>query len=357
LYPMYTPTQFREHLSGLGIRRDLRALTDWRQKGLLPPLQTASLGRGRGVKRYWGEDVVDQAIAVDWLVKRCKRADEALLGLWLSGYPVDAAAAKRAWVLQLKRIQHRRQKASSRSGGFPGLVRSWFRRLQSTKTFEAPWWRERPQEVRQFLVDLLGDTQEWLRDDANRDDEAYRNEIAELVIRLTNEDRNSVYKWVDELWDRLDPVSIFAITPSIEFIEALSSTELETAHRSLVSVAAILLHAFQLGGTTDRVVLVIGRVALMHGFLGALVARALFLAKEMTPRMPLQETISTLHTFVMRVQYTDIAKKNDYRLEVSERVRIEWKATRQQLSQLWTAARNAGSDQPEMTGPPDPASG
>jgi hypothetical protein len=120
--PMLTPAQLRDHLFELGIARDLRALTDWRQKGLLPPLQNISSGRGRGIRRYWSDDVVDQAIAVDCLITNLGRADEALLGLWLSGYPVDSAAAQRAWIEELQRVQHRREMAASRyTGRFSGL--------------------------------------------------------------------------------------------------------------------------------------------------------------------------------------------------------------------------------------------
>src|SRR6516162_4510720 len=80
-----TPAELRDRLRELGIARDLRTLTNWREKGLLPPLQRASLGRGRGVKRYWSDDVLDRAIAVDWLLIRCGRADEAYGSVLFSG--------------------------------------------------------------------------------------------------------------------------------------------------------------------------------------------------------------------------------------------------------------------------------
>jgi hypothetical protein len=291
---MWTQTQLHDRLLELGIDRDLRILIDWRRKGLLPPLLRTSYGRGRGVKRYWSDDVLDQAIAVDWLIKRSGKADEALLGLWLSGYQVDAAKAKRAWIQQLKRVQHRRQKASSRYGGFPGLGRSWWRRLRrSNKTFDRPWWRELSVDYQELLADFLGDTQEWLRDDINRDDEAYRNEIAELVIRLTKADRKGVYESLDWLWVQLDPVSIFAITPSIEFIGSLSPLELEAAQRAVASVAAMLRHVFQLGDPTARIPAVLAPLILMQDFLGTLIAKSVIKVNREIPELPLGDLIGT----------------------------------------------------------------
>jgi len=128
---MYTQTQLCARLQGIGVDRSERTLTDWRNKGLLPPLTSISAGRGRGVKRYWSDEVLDQAIAADWLITKLGRADDVLLALWLSGYPVKSGAAQRAWIQNLKRLQHQRTRAASRySGGFPSLGRNWWKQLQ-----------------------------------------------------------------------------------------------------------------------------------------------------------------------------------------------------------------------------------
>ena len=242
---MHTPAQLRDRLLELGIRRDLRTLTNWRQKGLLPQLQSVSSGRGRGVKRYWSDEVLDQAIAVDWLMKRCGNADETLFGLWLAGYLVDPIDAQRAWIEELKRVQHRRQQqaASRFSGRFTGLGKSWWNRLKSHVAFTLPWWRELPDNDRENITpNPKGDTEEWLRDDEERDDDAYRYAIANVVIGLMKIDRRAFYNKIDQLWPNIDPASLFAVTPSIEFIESMSLPELEAAQRSIVSVAFMLRH-------------------------------------------------------------------------------------------------------------------
>jgi hypothetical protein len=356
---MSTPAQLRDRLLELGIDRDLRALTDWRQKGLLPPLQRASSGRGRGVKRYWSGDVLDQAIAVDWHMKRCGRADEALLGLWLSGYRVDAAKAKRAWIQQLKRVQHRRQMAASRySGGFSGLGRGWWRRLQTNEAFSMPWWRDRTSSDLQSFSDFLGDTHEWMRDDVERDDDAYRNQIAELITRLTKADRKRVYRRIDRMWAAIEPASIFAITPSIEFVESISLRELHAAQRSVTSVTTMLRHALQLNGLTGHIPSVIRPLALMRDFLGPLVAKSVIKVNREIPELPLEQTILSLQDFVMGVQSTDIAQKNDGSIHFSERIQIEWRVANKKLLRLWIRARNKSANQPATpNGHPDHGSG
>lgn len=302
--------------------------------------------------------MLDQAIGVDWLVIRSGRADEALLGLWLSGYPVDAAAAQKSWIRQLKRLQHRRQRAASRySGGFYGLGGSWWKKLLSTKTLDVSWWRDRMGSDRE-LADFLGDTEEWLHDEHERDDDAYRNQIAELIIRLTKADRKGVYRDIDRLWTEIDPASMLPTTSSIKLVESISLQELEAVQRSVAQVARILRHTLQLVSPTDRVQSVIVPLTLMRDLIGPVIAKLLVHTKRAIPEMPLEKTISSLHDFVMSVQSTDINKKNDHSVEFSEQVRIEWQATRKQLSQLWIAVREQSANQPvTLNGSRDPASG
>ena len=246
---MLTPAQLRDVLLGLGIGRDLRTLTDWRQKGLLPPLERASSGRGSGVMRHWGDEVIDQVIAADWLMTRTGSADEALLGLWLTGYQVEPAAAQRAWIEYLKRVQKRREKAASGySGGYFGLWSSWWRRLTRSKAFEMPWWQELPEAYVAQARQFLGSTQDWLRNDAERDDADYRAHISELITQFAQADRKAIYKAVDEIWAEIDPASLFASKPYIDLVESLSVREMTAAHASLVHVALMLRHALELTG-------------------------------------------------------------------------------------------------------------
>jgi len=358
-----TPEQLRDRLRELGIARDLRTLTDWRQKGLLPPLERASLGRGRGVQRYWSEDVLDQAIAVDCLVKRYGTADETLFGLWLVGYPVDHAVAQQAWIESVKRMQHRRRQAASRyRGGFPGLGRSWWKRLKSHVAFALPWWQELPSSDRERISEFLGDTQEWLRDEENRDDDAYRYAIADLIIGLAKIDRKSFYRWIDDVWADIDPASLFAITPYLELVQSMSLEELDAAQESLASVTNMIRRAVELFGSADCVNAVVIPLLLMKDFLGTMIARILIKTNRAIPEMPLEETIALVHDVVMRVQLPDITKKSDGGVVFAERMHIEWEATKKKLSQVWEERRERWRSRIEnqrasLNGRRDPDSG
>jgi hypothetical protein len=333
---MQTPTQLRNRLCELGIPRDLRTLTDWRQKGLLPPLQRTGSGRGRGVKWFWSEDVLDQAIAVDWLISRSGRSADSLLGLWLSGYPVNPRDAKKAWIQAIKRVQRRRIKTAARyEGGFAGYRRKLSRLAQSAQALNTPWWQERPSEDRQAVFDLFGDTQEWLRDDAERDDDAFRYQIAELVIRFIHIDRKSVYEWLDEAWEKIDPPSFLAITPYVKLVESLSPRELSLAHASLAQMADILRHLGELFGPTDRVNAVIIPVMLMCEFFGALVGRILVKAARDFPKLPLRASISALHDGLIAIQVSDIIMKTDGVIELSARARLQLAAITKDFLEIW----------------------
>ena len=334
---MYTPAQLRDRLLTLGIDRELRTLTDWRQKGLLPPLARASAGRGKGVRMFWRDDPLDQAIAVDWLLADSGQANEAVFGLWLSGYPVDHAAAKSAWVEYLKRVQRRRDAAAARyAGGYVGLALSWWRKLTDGGS-KIPPTKELPQPSIDLMRDLFADTQEWVRDDAERDDSAYRYQLAELIIALMKADRKVVYGELDRRWAEIDPVAIFAATGYKGFVESLSVAEMRGAQTSLTLVTHALQHLLGVAAPLDPVNRVVLPLKLMRDVFGPLVARCVIKATQIAPEIPLRQSISTLHDFVLSVQSTDINQKVDGSVVFSERVRGVWQTTAKQLSQIWTA--------------------
>jgi hypothetical protein len=355
---VYTQAQLRDRLLALGIKRDLRTLTDWRQKGLLPPLQHVSAGRGRGVKRYWGEEVLEHAIATHLLLAHHDRAENTRLALWLSGYPVEAAAAQQAWAEHVKRVHQRRQQsAERRSGGYAGIGQISAQGLLK-KALAIPWWRERPESDLELLREFIGHTEEWLHNDEERDEAAYRNLISDMIVQFTKGDRKYVYARVKKAWRLVKPASAFATTPYVDLVESLSVDEMRRAHDSLALVADAIRHWAELIAPVDQITRVMLPVWLMHKGVGTLIARLVIVTGRNVPKLPIEKTILSLHDFVMRVQSADITKKNDYIVEFSDRVRSEWQATKEQLSQLWIAAQDESANQPgTLTGPPDPASG
>jgi len=190
----------------------------------------------------------------------------------------------------------------------------------------------------ELAANFLGDTQEWLRDEHERDDEAYRNEVAELIIRFANPDKKWVYDFVDWIWEEFDPASIFTVTQSTSFIESLSSRELQNAQESVTSVAHILRHGLHLTGMGDRRSSTIAVVTLMGGFLGNWIAKSVIKVNRDFPNIPFPQTISAFENFLRGVQSADIVEKNGSHIVFNDRVRGEWETTKKHLSQLWTSA-------------------
>lgn len=184
----------------------------------------------------------------------------------------------------------------------------------------------------------------------------YRNLISELISRLMNSDPDDVRATLEPLWGAIDPESLFAVAPYLKFVQSLSRREMNAAQRFLFLIAQALRHGLEVTGAVDRANRVVIPLRLMRDFFGTVAARLVIKVRREVPELPIEEAILSLHKFVMSVQSADIIKKNDSSIEISDRVRSEWQATRKQLSQLWIAVEN--EKQPDTSsGPRDPASG
>ncbi len=331
---MITPAQLSAHLDQLDINRTERVLTDWRHKGLLPPLWHRGLGRGKGSEYLWDESVLDQAIAAHLLLRSYARADEALLGLWLSGYTVSPVSAQGAWIRHLELVRERRQKAASNlKGGYLGLGDLW--------------WRNLPKHLRDrsSIRNFIFETPEWLYENSECDDEGYRLAIAELISGLKERTpvkevipTEELYDFVGTIWDELDLSTIFRVNQSIEFVRSMSESELNAAHQSLAAIRHMIQHWIELtGGTVDHVTIVLIQVKLMQHLIGPFVAMSLLLLNRTHPDLPLAGTISTIHGFVMGVKLEDISQDSDGTFRFSQRVNSEWMTVKEDLARHWSA--------------------
>jgi hypothetical protein len=87
---MPTLDHLRADLAASGRFLTPRAARDWWTKGLLPRPQRRGLGRGKGTETFWTTpNIKEQAQVVYDLLLRRPRADVAIVGLWLLGFPVD----------------------------------------------------------------------------------------------------------------------------------------------------------------------------------------------------------------------------------------------------------------------------
>lgn len=333
---MNTPAQLHDRLNQLGINRDLRVLTDWRQKGLLPPLRRVGLGRGLGTQQVWDEDVLDQAIAVHCLLTSYARSDEALLGLWLSGYPVQSQSAQHAWLRHLELVRERKKESALRYyDDYFGLGNSWWRRLP-------PYIRDLPSTY-SFIVQ----SPEWLYDDADLDGEAYRYGLAKFIEALKTRRKTkirpsqSLNNFVDTVWEEIDFSMIFRINQSIEFVGSMSEIELDTTRESLAAIRSAIQHWFEIEGSLDRVNRTRTSTKLMKDLVGPFVSMVMIMLNRTHPDLPLVNSISTIHGFVMGVKLEDISQESDGTLQSSQRVNSEWMTVKEDLARLWRSVPQA----------------
>ncbi|SRR6266702_8738 len=104
---MVSQTQLVAELQERGYHVTERQVRDWRAKGLLPPLNSRSQGRGLGVLRYWegNEIILSQAIAVCDLLDRNGRTKWVPLGLWFAGFEVNLVTVRTLWLESLARTR------------------------------------------------------------------------------------------------------------------------------------------------------------------------------------------------------------------------------------------------------------
>jgi hypothetical protein len=327
-----TPSQLRCELAELGIHRKLRVLTSWRERGLLPPLRRIGRGRGKGAQHVWDFDVLDQAIAVHWLLKFDRNSEGALVGLWLSGYRVSALDVRRSWLGHLKRIHRIRHTAAMRyKDRFLGLARS------GLKTAPGPQW------TRDFLADSL----DWQYDDDSPfDDEDYKNLIAQGLDAIGEgfgkslaPSDTSFRDVLEGFWDDIDVPAILRSSRSIEFVQSMSVAELDFAHASLTQIRRAFAHWSSIfDASTDRGMRVMMETKIMYGMVGPFVAKALIALNRAYPELPFARTIALLHDHIHNVKSSDILRREDGTMVVSERVRNEWQTVKETLSRLWDAA-------------------
>jgi hypothetical protein len=381
---MLTQAELGDRLRELGIARTERVLTDWREKGLLPPLRNTGL-KGGGSKWFWddGEAAVEQAVAVHCLLTRYSRTSEALLSLWFSGYPVDAELARQAWLQRLERERDRVAAVASRhEDGYLSVGKSLWNALG------------KPEPIRDFVVGIF----QHLFDETERDDAGYRAAVAWLLnaherskeeVLSGNEidrlfstmllgdldddselsateaaERSSVsaaithcvelirtaieaisdeeptptgetYRTVDNSWKKFGTETIVINREAIQFVDSMTIEELECARASLVVFRRTIQHCIEL---TDPCIgkkaAIRAQVTIMGAF-GRYLALQLIAIRRRQPEWPMTETISAIHNFVKRVQFADISRQNDNNYHVSEQVNTQWTMARRELARLW----------------------
>jgi len=114
---MISQLELSQELERLGYPTGIRRLTDWRQKDLLPDLQSQGRGPGRGKFFYWDEpDILQQALLLADAFNNRVTVERAALLLAFAGFDVDAKRTRQLWLEQLTRLERHFNKPQDMHG-------------------------------------------------------------------------------------------------------------------------------------------------------------------------------------------------------------------------------------------------
>lgn len=101
-----TQAEVIEALRKTGRLIQVRTLTDWRARHLLPPLKARPLGRGRGTRQVWEDaNILDRVAFV--FDHYGLPTEKILLALWCCGFGVDADDIRAAWARSIAKFSQR----------------------------------------------------------------------------------------------------------------------------------------------------------------------------------------------------------------------------------------------------------
>ncbi len=226
----------------------VRGLTNWRAKGLLPPLTKQGKGRGRGVDQFWEQpDILDRAIAVCEFMRQHCRTETALLRLWFAGFDVKAELIRSAWLKALDRdLTWIKRKSDSRAD--PEAV---FTSMASAVAKKSDFGIDR-----HAAIDTVTEVLRAYHD------EAYRLEIDAVFEPVTTliesvlTSKNPALDLTDVISER-NVVEFFSLMQNVLslgakrlLIESTTDVELRQAHGIWVRIIGVISSFFQLTNIT-----------------------------------------------------------------------------------------------------------
>lgn len=265
---MVSQAQLIAELEERGYHVTERQVRDWRAKGLLPPLNSRSRGRGLGVLRYWeaNETILSQAIAVSDLLDRNGRTKWVPLGLWFGGFEVNLRTVRTLWLDSLANTRKEwlgtalsKEECEDAIGELcPRLAKrlsdqSWARNAR------LPWTRLEP-----LLVEVLSAFFNPHPDAEIAIDNQLADTVRALMYRNRADHECSEFVGVPALEGWLDFMRRnFSISAMREIIEAATNDDLALAHNRWRTVCELfkLLGANASGGTLSNDLCLLGRRA------------------------------------------------------------------------------------------------
>ena len=327
---MITPDDLRAELDRLGVAVTLRTLTDWRAKGLLPPLKKKGLGQGKGTQQGWlNPDIVDQAIATHFLLERYSNTQAALLSLWSAGYSVPTETVKNAWLSRLGRELTRNRKHGRKRGGYSILIASWIERTLKRKYVDPLNYSL---ALKDFIAEAFG-----LAIDPEFDFDI--ESTSTLIIQAFNlESANEVYAKVDETLKELMPIlmAVFPIDKARETVESITVDELESTHKQLKVLHSIVRRWFELlFPDIHREQLVFISVMMLE-FAGRFLANCLIQLQRNELDKPFNESVNAIERFTKGLSQKDVIRLSEYKVKLSKSGLEQKEKLKTELEKVWS---------------------
>jgi hypothetical protein len=263
---MISQTQLVAELERHGYHVTERQLRDWRAKGLLPPLNLRSQGRGLGVLRYWkdNERVLSQAMNVCDSLDRNGRAKWALLGLWFTGYEVKPETVRRLWLESLARARkewlgnaHSKDECEDALGDLSHRFAKGMRYKTLTRELDLDWEQLEPLLQETLSVCFSPDPEIAIDDEVVDAAQTLISHGSNRADRPEIVSRENIEKWLALIQTNL------SIDAMRHLISAVTDEELKTSHTRWSSVLTIirLLSSNANGGVISEDLAKIGRRA------------------------------------------------------------------------------------------------
>lgn len=265
---MVSQTQLVAELQEHGYHVTERQLRDWRAKGLLPPLDRRSRGRGLGVLRYWEDDeiILSQAIAVCDLLDRNGRTKWVPLGLWFAGFEVNLVTVRTLWLESLVCTRNEwigtalsKEECEDALGGLCPRLAKGLSDQSWAKNAHLPWTRLEP-----LLFEVLNAFFNPHPDAEIAIDEQLVDTARALMYHNRADRESSEFVSEPELEEWLDFIRRnFSIRAKREIIAMATDDDLAMAHNRWRSARELfrLLSANASGGTLSDDLCQLGRRA------------------------------------------------------------------------------------------------
>ena len=328
---MITPDDLRAELERLGLAVSLRTLTDWRAKGLLPLLEKKGLGRGKGTQQGWlNPEIVDQAIATHFLLKRYSNTQAALLSLWSAGYSVPTNGAKNAWLSRLDRELKSHQKHAKKWGGYSLLISGWIKRAVKRKYVNPSIYNSL--DFSDFITEAFG-----LAIDPEFDFDL--KSTSTLIIDVFKlESTHEVYANVDEVLEVLRPLLMAAlpIYKVRKTVESITIDELESIHKQLKVLHSIFRQWVKLlSPEIHREQLVFISVMALEAT-GRFFARCLIQLQRNELDDLFIESANVIERFTKSLSQTDVIRLSEHEVKLSESGLEQKERLKTELEKIWS---------------------